>query len=447
MVAVVMAAILVSSSYAQNFPDSFEISRETFRPSPLVFNSPSSFRPVARGGRHYDFSSSGGRHSSASGAVLPSFPSNNFPSTFKSSFPSSSFSSSSHESHEFSSYASVPSSPSSSSFFSSPSHSFPSDPSSFPVITRASGVEILDVNGQDSLESLGLTLTSTLGFGPSGFTPAHIRHGQTRVTSPSRSYGPPSPKPKPPSLSQTYGPPPKLAPVTGYKAPSRLPTLPPNKPFAAYRPPSPTQGYGPPPTPTPLPPVFVSPSPFQFDSRSREIFTSSEFPHSSRELGFGSPETIFGTSVKKFPKATFPTRSFGGLDFLPLSLSGIRDSSNSREISVHPTTLKPRLSISFVSSEGLDSHEFFGSSEGGFFKPTAPARSFQLPTFGPLAPPDSHQDSSDELFLRTSKPRPVVTRPPAQAVSLKNARPPQTSFAGVGLWSNLPNPRYTYKSR
>lgn len=537
---------MAAPSYAQGFPDSLEVSREAFRPSALFLDSPSSFRPVPRGGRNYDFSSSAVRSSSHSGSRFPSL--NTFPSTPFSS-PASSFSSSSHE---FSSYASVPSSPSSPSFFSSPSVSFSSDPS-FPVITRAAGVEILNLSDQDSRESFGLTLSSTLGFGPSGATPYHINHGNTRIVSPSRGYGPPPPKPnpvsdyKPPSLLQSYGPPPKPKLASAYETPS-LPQT-----YGAPPKPTPSTGYLPPPTPTPLPrkhtpfaaykppsptgsysstkstprPVFGAPSPFSFDSRSRERFTSSEFPHSSsRELGFGIPETIFGTSIERFddsaslprsfgglnlrpltvsrPRDTSSShevvsspRSFGGLDFRPLSFSGrrdtdsretasspklfsgvhftpptfsgLQDTSNSREVAPTPrpfgglnlqplsftrlhdssssreANLKSPLSISFVSTESLDSREFFGSNRG-FFKTSShletPAKPFQPSHFGPLTPSDSRQSSSTELFSRTrDHARPVVSSLPTQVASGKTLRPLQSSSVGVGLGLIRPEPK------
>ncbi|XP_050734671.1 serine/arginine repetitive matrix protein 1-like [Eriocheir sinensis] len=383
---------MAGSSYAQGFPDSLEDSREAFRPSALFFDSPSSFRPVPRGGRNYDLSSSAVRSSSHAG------------------------------------YGPPPPKPKPASAYKPPS------------------------------------LSQTYGPPPPRPKPVSAY----KPPSLSQTYGPPPPKPKPasaynpPSLSQTYGPPPKPTPSTVYKGPSPTLTPLPRKPtpLAAFKPPSPTGSYSPSPKPTPRP-VFGAPSPFPFDSRSRERFASSEFPHSSsRELRFGVSETIFGTSVERFDDSASSPRSFGGLNLRPLTFSRPRDTSSSRETassprsfggldfrplsfsglrdtsgSLHPTAnIKPPLSISFVSSESLDSREFFGSRRG-FFKPSShletPAKSFQPPHFGPLTPSDSRQSSSAELFPRTrDHPRPVVSPPPTQVPSVKTVRQRQTSSVG-----------------
>ncbi|XP_063866913.1 uncharacterized protein LOC135103973 [Scylla paramamosain] len=423
--AVVVVVVTVAGFCTAQNSASREDSNESFHPSPLIIESPFSFRPRPRGGRLYD--STGLSFSSSSS---PS------PSAFRS--PNSFSSPSSSSSETFSSYSSLQS-PSASSSFSSPSFSsFSSNVSPSPSqfsspsfsIVQATGVKLHDTSSShDSRESFGLPHSPSLGYSAPGISPTLNSHGSTGLIS---------------SPQQSYGAPPRVSP-----APSYNPT------------PAPIQDYGPPP-PRPTPgPSYIPPSTSHHNHGSRERLDSLEVP-----------DNIFGDSIESFlnapphdisPSGTSsflnsqPTRGFSSppdrstshetflrpatFSSQPLDFSNPPGRPDPHEIIHRPTALNPPSGFSLPSSD-LRSAEIFHSLES--HRPSsqrfpssssdhlASSSTFHGPGVGSLSLHDSSETSS-ELFLRTSgQPRPNF----APQVS---ASQPQTSFVGA-----FPNYYFNY---
>ncbi|XP_045127583.1 flocculation protein FLO11-like [Portunus trituberculatus] len=412
---VVVVVVVVGFCTAQNSA-SREDSNESFHPSPLINDSPFSFRPRPRGGRSFD--TTGPSFSSPSIVSPSAFRSpNSFP------FPSSS--------EKFSSYSSLKS-PSPSASFSSPSFSLFSSPphisslstfipssQSFSIV-QANGVRLHDTSSShDSRESFGLPHSPSLDYSAPGISPTLNSHGSTGLIS---------------------------APQQSYDTLPRV-SLPPHNPT-----PAPIQDYGPSPSGPSHGSSYLPPPTSHHNHDSRERLDSLEIPdnsfgdsiesffsgsfrdaapsgtssffNSQPTIGFSNPPDR-STSHETFLRpATFNSQSIG--------FSNPRGTPGSHDIIHRPTTFNPSSGFSLTSSE-LRSTENFPSLKNHRPSlqrfPSSPSdhlsssNTFRGPGVGSLSLHDSSETSS-ELFLRTSgQPQPNLS----QQVSGQQ----QTSFVGA----------------